>query len=89
LSVSAAKNAEGSIILSLVNTDPNHSHPVVLPDMSGTITSARVLSGDAMDAHNTFEHKARVTPQTLAVTMNGDGLNTDLPPHSVAVIIVE
>ena len=61
VSVSAARGADGALVLSLVNTDPNKPARVTAK-ISGAAAkkmSARVLTTPAMNAHNTFDAAQR------------------------------
>jgi alpha-N-arabinofuranosidase len=61
VSVSAARGADGALVLSLVNTDPNKPARVTAK-ISGAAAkkmSARVLTTPAMNAHNTFDAPER------------------------------
>jgi alpha-N-arabinofuranosidase len=47
-----------------------------------------VLTGDSIDAHNTFEDPEAVKPAALAVDREAGGLGVSLPPRSVSVVTV-
>jgi alpha-N-arabinofuranosidase len=92
LSISAARTAQGAIVVALVNLDPNRSLP-----MSASITGAsalrvsgEILTAAAMDAHNTFEqpHAVHATPFTGA-SVSGDALSLTLPAKSVVVLTLQ
>ncbi len=56
IQASAARTAEGHVVIALVNIDPHHAAHIDaavagMHDVTGTI-----LTADTMDAHNTFEH---------------------------------
>jgi alpha-N-arabinofuranosidase len=48
--------------------------------------SAQVLTGNAIDAHNTFEKPDTVRPANLAVSKDGSEVRTTLPARSVSVL---
>ena len=49
--------------------------------------SGRVLTADALDAHNTFDKPDVVKPAEFKnASIDGDALKVDLPPHSVVVL---
>ncbi|HWN47142.1 MAG TPA: alpha-L-arabinofuranosidase C-terminal domain-containing protein, partial [Steroidobacteraceae bacterium] len=67
VSASAARGADGALVLSLVNTDPNKPARVTAK-ISGAAAkkmSARVLTTPAMNAHNTFDAPNAVQPATF------------------------
>lgn len=74
----------------LSNANPNKDIPVSLfvRGMKGGTLSARVLQGDAMNAHNTFAQPNRVEPKPFhGVTQNAEGLALVMP--RMAVVAVE
>lgn len=91
VTASASINADGVIHISLCNT--NHAEKSVVPvDIRGSkgqsfeITGT-VLSGDRIDAHNTFDAPDTVVPQPFhSFTLEGDQLTVELPPMSVTVL---
>jgi alpha-N-arabinofuranosidase len=88
LSVSSARGADGKIVLSLVNTDPNKPARVTvrIAGASAGVLSARVLTTPAMNTHNTFEKPDTVAPVAFtAGKKHGDVWIFDLPSKSVVV----
>ena len=88
ISASAARARDGRLVVSLVNADPRQAHRVRLDvrgEAVGTV-QGRVLTADAMDAHNSFARPDRVQPRALATPAGGDPLQVELPPMSVAVL---
>ncbi|MFZ5832796.1 MAG: alpha-N-arabinofuranosidase [Planctomycetota bacterium] len=91
LSASASKDAAGAVHISLCNLDPNRAVAVecVLQGIEGTSVTGRVLTADAMQAHNTFDAPEQVKPKTLeGIERTDKGLTVTLPAKSVAVIEV-
>lgn len=85
--VSAARGTDGKLWLSLVNVDP--SKPArVATNLTGT-AKGRVLTGAAIDAHNTFQKPDAIKPVTYSGKLVGDKLMFDLPAKSIAVVAVE
>ena len=89
VSVSAARSVDGALVLSLVNTDP--SKPArVTAKISGAAAkkmSARILTTDAMNAHNTFDAPNAVQPAVFTGgKAKGDSWVFDLPAKSVVVV---
>jgi alpha-N-arabinofuranosidase len=87
IDVSAAKVTDGKLYLSLVNLDPNKPAHVVT-GLAGTAIG-RILTGPAMDTHNTFEAPSTIHPVAFQGTSDGGKLAFDLPAKSVAVVAVE
>jgi alpha-L-arabinofuranosidase len=87
VSATAALTAEGDLVVGLVNLHPSDAIDVevALHGFAAAAASGRVLTGETIDAHNTFEHPDTVTPRMLAVDLDG-GLKATLPPRSVSVV---
>ncbi|HYC70921.1 MAG TPA: alpha-N-arabinofuranosidase [Opitutaceae bacterium] len=89
VSASASRNPDGRVHLSLVNTNPHA--PVTL---SCTVTghaakavAGRILTADAMNAHNTFAAPQTVKPVPFSgAKLAGDRLTLTLPAKSVVVL---
>jgi alpha-N-arabinofuranosidase len=90
VTASAARDAQGTIHLALVNADP-HRRATVTARVAGAharIAEGRVLTAGEMDAHNTFDRTNAVTPVPFEGESESEGerLRFDLPPKSVAVV---
>ncbi|MGB3627804.1 MAG: alpha-L-arabinofuranosidase C-terminal domain-containing protein [Henriciella sp.] len=85
VSVSAAETPEGETVIALVNSDAKTWHSVDLSSFGAGGFTGRILTADAMDAHNSFDDPDTVTPQPFSV----DGSVANLPPHSVIVLMAE
>jgi len=58
--------------------------------MDAKSVSGRALSGDAMDAHNTFENPTRVQPQAFnGARLENGALTVWMPPASIVMLEVE
>ncbi|HEU4653356.1 MAG TPA: alpha-L-arabinofuranosidase C-terminal domain-containing protein [Steroidobacteraceae bacterium] len=89
ISVSASRDEKGRVHLSLVNLDPDRdaSIAVALNGMRASSASARVLTADAMDAHNDFDAPQRLAPRELrGVSVRGGGVKLTVPAKSVTVV---
>ncbi|MNJ49632.1 Intracellular exo-alpha-L-arabinofuranosidase 2 [compost metagenome] len=91
VTASASINADGVIHISLCNT--NHAEKsIVSVDIRGSKgqsfeIAGTVLSGERIDAHNTFDAPDTVAPQPFrGFTLEGDQLTAELPPMSVTVL---
>jgi alpha-N-arabinofuranosidase len=89
LSASAARDANGRLVVALVNADAQRAHAVTLPRSGGARASGRVLTGDAMDAANTVANPNRVAPRPAEIRSESGRFTATLPPRSVSVWIVE
>lgn len=91
LSVSAARGKDGKLYLSLVNLDPQN--PISLNmtiegyEVSGAM--GRVLTGDDIDSHNTFDSPATVAPAPYIAKTRGNAIRVNLPARSVSVLQIK
>ncbi len=89
LSVSASKDEDGTIHVSLVNIDAEQAHELKL-DLRGAdfdAVSAQILTSENIQDHNTFENPDRVEPADFdEVTVSGSTVSLTLPPFSVVVL---
>jgi alpha-N-arabinofuranosidase len=89
VSASASRDAQGVVHLSLVNLDPKVAATVEarLEGPALRSVSGRILTGPAMDAHNTFGAPDRVQPTAFTgASLQGPVLKVALPPRSVVVL---
>jgi alpha-N-arabinofuranosidase len=89
LNVSASKDNSGKINVSLCNFNPNK--PIELecqiPDKKINEITGRVLTAEAMNAHNTFENPDNVKPADFKdFKITEKGFNVKLPAKSVVVL---
>jgi len=92
LSASASIDKEKKIHVSLVNADPVRAAEVScqLLNVAAQKISGRVLTADAITAHNTFAAPDVVSPKPFdAYQRNGDQLRVTLPAKSVVVLTLE
>lgn len=85
----AAVDPQGQVHLALVNLDPHHEATMIL-NLEGAateITGGDVLTAAAMDAHNSFDAPAAVTPRPFTgARLNGGRLSLTLPEKSLVVL---
>lgn len=89
VNASASRAADGRIHITLVNTDPHRARTVEteLRGVSVANVTGRVLTGSAMNAHNTFENPNTVRPVPFGgARLSGDSLSIELPPMSIVVL---
>jgi alpha-N-arabinofuranosidase len=90
LSASATRAAGGSAVhLSLANSNPSQpaTLTVKLAGFAPKSVAGRVLTAQAMTAHNTFAAPNAVQPAAFTgATLRGDTLEVRLPAKSVVVL---
>ncbi|WP_041259329.1 alpha-N-arabinofuranosidase [Fibrella aestuarina] len=92
VSVSASKDRQNRVHVSLVNIDAKKANDVTV-DLNGlpagTITG-RVLTSTKLQDHNTFAQPNKVAPTAFSgFKRDGDKLTVSLPPFSVVVLEVK
>lgn len=90
VNTSASKAADGSVLVTLCNIDPNEDQNVTI-DMRGMdidSVEATVLTGETMNAHNSFEETNAVVPQAWQYTREGQKIHILLPSKSVVSVKV-
>ena len=92
VSVSASRDRDGLIHVSLVNIDPGGTQPVAI-NLSGAVFSSvagRILASARMQDHNTFDAPTRVAPKEWnGARLDGQVLRAELPPCSVVVLTLK
>lgn len=87
VSATAARGEDGKIYLALVNTHPRKVENILV---SGTaeLQSAKgqMLTGYAMDAHNTFQKPNRIKPEDVQFPAKNGKLSIELMPKSIVVL---
>lgn len=89
LHASAARDAQGHIVIALVNLDPHHAAHVAasLPAANVKSIAGAILTADTMDAHNSFAHPDAVKPAVFTgATLAGSQLSVEMPAKSVVVL---
>lgn len=88
---SASRSPDGTVHVSLCNTDPHASQDVScrLHGMKASSVQGRVLTAGDMHAHNTFENPVAAAPVRMeSMQVAHEGVHVRLPPASVAVLAV-
>lgn len=92
VSVSASKNKEGKIHITLVNADPNNEQRIATQLMGA---SAKKVNGKIVTSANINDHNTFTQPSLVAVnefkgaSLSNDNLSIVLPPKSVVLIELE
>jgi alpha-N-arabinofuranosidase len=92
VTVSASRDNEGKVHISLTNADPRHPIDLsgILDGMAATSVSGRVLTAPGINSYNSFTFPNRVQPAALeGAKIEGGKLSVTLPPKSVVVLEVQ
>jgi alpha-L-arabinofuranosidase len=89
VSVSASKDKNGAIHISLVNIDTKNNGEIKI-DLKGIKTKSvtgRILTGNSIQAHNSFDKPEQITPAEFKnAALAENTLSVTLPPFSVVVL---
>ena len=89
INASASRDEDGRIHITLTNADANQDRTVRV-DLRGadvSRVSGRVLTADAINAHNTFDDPDAVTPRTFdGARLSGGTLTVRMPARSVVAL---
>ncbi len=91
LSVSASRDGDGTIHISLCNLNPRREAPVeiLLAGAAPKSVSGRLLTAEAMSAHNTFSDPIALFPVPFTgARLGADVVTAVLPAKSVVVLAV-
>ncbi|MCR6687363.1 alpha-N-arabinofuranosidase [Pseudoxanthomonas sp.] len=86
---SAVRGKDGKVYVALTNLDPDTAASVSasVSGQQARAVSGRVLTADAITAHNTFEQPEQVKPAAFTgASLSGNTLKVDLPPKSIVVL---
>lgn len=91
LSASAARAADGRLVLSLVNQHPQQALAVDVAVQARAVArvQGQLLTADAMDAENTFAAPQRLQPQPLQAQAEAGRLRLTVPAKAVLVLTVQ
>ena len=92
LNISSSKAKDGSINISIVNIHPDKAMPLEC-DLRGvkvSTVSGKILTGNALNAHNTFDQPSNVKVTDFnKATLKNNILIVELPAKSVVVLNVK
>ena len=89
ISASAARTEDGRIVLALVNASAHDDHLVDASAFGASKATGRILQGEEMDSHNTFDGPDRVQPAPYIVDGTADDLVLSIPARSVVVVTLD
>lgn len=89
LSVSASRNSDGVVHISLCNTHATEAQSLTIRlrgNAFQTVTG-RILTSDALTAHNTFDNPDALTPRDFSEAQLSDSdIIVEIPAHSVVTL---
>jgi alpha-N-arabinofuranosidase len=92
INISASKDKEGKIHVTLCNLDPNNSNPVAA-DLRGAKVSkisGQILTASELSAYNSFEMPGKVKPVGFReAKLTANGFEVKLPAKSVVALELE
>jgi alpha-N-arabinofuranosidase len=89
VSATASRDRRGVMHVTMSNVDPTRPRTVTASIRGASVTgvTGRVLTADAMSAHNTFEKPDAVKPAPFTgARVSGGALTVNLPPKSIVVL---
>ncbi len=92
ISVSASKDKNGAIHITLCNLDPQMPAELIceLPGTTPKRVTGRVLTAEKMNTHNTFDKPDAIKPTVLkGLEIKGSCVLATLPAKSVAILTVK
>ncbi len=92
ISASASRDAEDKVVLSLCNVDHARDMSILCEfrGLSPSHVAGRVLTAEAMNAHNTFDQPQTLQPESFeGATLSQAGLVVRLPAKSVVVLEID
>lgn len=88
ISISASKDKDGKVHISIVNIDPEKKYTISLNtgNTSNNVTG-KILTSEAFNSYNTFENPYNVVPKNFKGARIKDGqVSMIIPPRSVVVL---
>lgn len=76
--------------MALANVDPNKAESLtikVAKSLHGA--QGQILTGNALDTHNTFENPHVIQPASMSVKAKNGELNLELAAKSIVVLAIE
>ncbi len=84
---SAARTTDGRIVLSLANIDPHRGAHIAVAISGLRAVSGTILTADAMDAHNSFDHPDALKPARFTgATLRDGGVDITMPAKSLVAL---
>jgi alpha-N-arabinofuranosidase len=83
-----ASRRDGATAITVINRHISAAASVRIGGVAAGQARAEILAAESASAHNSADDPARVAPAPLTVSRDGDDLRVELPPHSLATIVV-
>jgi alpha-N-arabinofuranosidase len=91
VTVSASKNEDGILYISLTNIDNKNSQEIDISinGFKAKKVTGRILTSAKVQDHNTFDNPINITPKPFkSAALTKENLKVNLPPNSVVVLEV-
>ncbi|MEO5772857.1 MAG: alpha-L-arabinofuranosidase C-terminal domain-containing protein [Sphingomicrobium sp.] len=85
----AARGKDGKLWLSLTNVDAKNPARIIAAVPGARRVVGRILTGPAVDSHNSFDQPDRIAPTAFAGKVSGGVAVFDMPARSIAVVEVQ
>ena len=92
VSISASKNSEGKIHITLVNADPHNEQRIStqLVGISAKKVNGEIVTSKNINDYNSFEQPSKVTVSDFkGASLSDNGLSVVLPPKAVVMLEIE
>lgn len=92
VSVSASKDGNGEVHISIVNIDAHNDQDVKidLQGLSVKSVTGRILRSDKLQDYNSFDNPEKIKPGVFnSAMLNGSNLAVKMPPFSVVVLTLK
>lgn len=92
ISVSASRDKNGAVHVSLVNIDPNKAQEITvnLTGVNASGVTGRILTSGKVQDYNTFENPSKIQPAVFGgANLKNNVLTVKLPPVSVVVLALK
>ena len=91
---SASKDKDGVLHISLVNLHPSEQQNIVIDvrglAVKGFGVKGKMLAGNSLDQHNTFDNPDNLVPQNMSgISSDGTKISVTLPARSVSMLEVK
>jgi len=89
LNASASRDAAGQVNVTLCNVDPNQAvdAQIEVRGLAAKSVTARVLTAEAMNAHNTFDAPDQIKPTAFSdAVLSGNRVSLSIPAKSVLLL---
>lgn len=82
-----ASQRNGKLAITVINRHLHEAASILLSDLSGT-AQGELLAAESANTVNDADHPNRVAPVALQLSHESAGYRVELPPHSLATIVI-